>query len=180
MRIYKLAAIALVPMFMLGCETADDADTTFEDDPAVAEERAHEVGDTETLELGEIEDSGVSGDVRFTVIGMNETEVLVEVEGAEANTSYQAAIHQGTCDNVGQQRHDLGTVQINAEGNGATTMTLNVRLADVMDGSHVVALYGAADADADVDTQDPDAMTAGPQGLPVACGAISEYGAMGW
>lgn len=183
MRIYKLAALAIVPLFLFGCDTADDRDTTFDDDPAVAEERAHEVGDTETLNLGEIEDSGVTGDVRFTVISMNETEAMVEVDDAQPNTSYQAAIHQGTCDNVGQQRYDLGTIQTNAEGNGATTMTLNVRLVDVMDGYHVVALYGAADVDADeqADPEDPDAMTAGPQGLPVACGEISEHGTtMGW
>jgi hypothetical protein len=192
MRIYKLGALAIVPLFLLGCPSPDDRDTTYDDDPAVAEERAHDVGDTETLNLGEIEDSGVTGDVRFTVISMNETEVLVEVDDAHPNTTYHAAIHQGTCDNVGQQRHDLGTIQTNAEGDGATTMTLNVRLVDVMDGRHVVALYGAADTDADHtadqrtdaqdrDAQDRDAMTtAGPQGLPVACGEISEHGTLGW
>lgn len=185
MKIYKLGALAIVPLFLLGCPAPDEQEPTMDEDPAVAEERAHEVGDTETVSLGEVEDSGVTGDARFTVITMNETEALIEVDDAQPNASYQAGIYQGTCDNVGQQRHELGAVQTNEEGAGASTTSLSVRLADVMDGNHVVALYGAPDMGADQTgaqdpaVQDPDAMTT-PQGMPIACGEISEHGAMGW
>jgi hypothetical protein len=183
MRFYKLTALALVPLFMAGCEGPEE-DPMLDDD-RTAEERVHQVGDTETLSLGEINDSGVSGDVRFTVLTEQETDVVVEVNDAQPNATYQVAIHRGTCDTVGQQTHPLETVQTNAEGDGAGSTTLNVRLAQVMDGNHVVALYGPAardngtdartDADTDMDVDQP------ATDLPVACGEIGEAGTgLGW
>lgn len=186
--IRKLSTLAVVPFFLVACEPAED-EPMFEDEPAVAEERAHEVGDTETLNLSEIEDSGVTGDVRFTVLSENQTEVMVEVQDARPNTSYQVAIHQGTCDAVGQERHALGTVQTTETGDGAATTTLNTRLVSVMDGNHVVAVHGAragTDDGVDLDPTDEDATaeTGAPMAAaerPVACGEISEHGTtLGW
>lgn len=194
--IRRLSTLAVIPLFLVACDPQDD--DAYVEDRDVAEERAHEVGDTETLNLGEVEDSGVSGDVRFTVLGENETDVIVEVHDAQPNATYQVAIHQGQCDNVGNQRHQLDAIQTNAEGNGASTTTLNVRLVTVMDGNHAVALHGPRAADADTRTDrpvtetertDPDTdpdMTdedraARLADLPVACGEISEHGAgLGW
>jgi hypothetical protein len=188
MRIHKLAAFALAPFVLLACEPQTDGDPMLEDD-GVAEERAHQIGDTETLNLGEVDDSGVTGDVRFTVLTMNETDVVIEVDDAQPNASYQVAIHQGTCDTVGQQRYPLESIQTNAEGDGATSTTLNIRLADVMDGNHVVALYGprsVADGDADtaddtdLDPTDDDMDVRATGDRPVACGEIGEFGGLGW
>lgn len=182
MKMYKLGVLAVVPFFLLGCERPED-DTTLMDEDRVTEERAHQVGDTETVNLTDIEDSGVTGDARFTVITQNETEVLVELEDAAPNTTYQVAIHQGTCDNVGQERHQLETVQTNEEGNGASSTTLGVQLANVMDGNHVVAVHGERDTDATVDETETEADEATAQigALPVACGDISEHGTgLGW
>ncbi len=197
--IRKLSTLAVIPFFLAACEPREDDAAVF-DDTEVAEERAHEVGDTETLNLSDVDDSGVSGDVRFTVISQNETEALVEVHDARPNTTYQVAIHQGRCDAVGQQRHELESIQTNEQGNGASSTTLNVRLVNVMDGYHVVALHGEradydrdatmrddtptdatttpADRPADADMDDP-AYTATDR--PVSCGEISEHGtALGW
>lgn len=192
--IRRLSTLAVIPLFLVACETREDDAYVDERDPA--EERAHEVGDTETLNLSEIEDSGVNGEVRFTVLAENETDVIVELHDAQPNSSYQVAIHQGQCDNVGQQRHQLDAIQTNAEGHGASTTTLNVRLASVMDGNHAVALHGARHMDAetttettttqptttDADTDPTTADTATQVGdLPVACGEISEHGTgLGW
>jgi hypothetical protein len=185
MKIYKLAAIAVAPLLFLGCET-DDREPMVEDD-GVAEERTHQIGDTETLGLGDVNDSGVTGDVRFTVLTDNETDVVIEVHDGQPNATYQAAIYHGSCDAVGQQSHALDAVQTNAEGEGATSTTLNVRLANVMDGNHVVALYGPASPDADRDADDTmrtdeDAdVTTATADLPVACGEISRAGTgLGW
>jgi hypothetical protein len=178
--IRRLSTLAVIPFFLVACDPQEDE--AYYDDRDVAEERAHEIGDTETLSLGEVENSGVSGDVRFTVLGENETDVVVEVHDAQPNTSYQVAIHQGTCDNVGSQRHQLDTVETDAQGHGASSTTLNARLVSVMDGNHVVALHGARvtqDTDTDATDMDEDDMVAGD--LPVACGEISEHGTgLGW
>jgi hypothetical protein len=190
MRIYKLTALAVAPLFLAGCPGPEE-DPMIEDD-RVAEERVHQPGDTETLNLGEMHDSGVSGDVRFTVLTERETDVVIEVQDAQPNATYQAAIRQGTCDAVGQQRHALETIQTNEQGDGAASTTLNVQLAQVMDGRHVVTLHGpAARVDrtdvrtdrpaTDPDATDPEATEAVPADAPVACGEISEAGTgLGW
>jgi len=201
--IRKLSTLAVIPFFLAACEPRDDDAAVF-DDTQVAEERAHEVGDTETLNLSDVDNSGVSGDVRFTVMSQNETTAMVEVADARPNTTYQVAIHQGQCDAVGQQRHELETIQTNAQGDGASTTTLNTRLVNLMDGNHVVALHGErADYDRTDRPMDPttDTRTDAPGTTPdtrtdadrddmttqtgvdrpVACGEISEHGTgLGW
>jgi hypothetical protein len=186
----KLSVLVLVP-FLAACPAPEDETRT---DPA--EERVHEIGDTETVNISEVEDSGVRGDVRFTVLGENETDVLVEVRDARPNATYQVAVHQGTCDNPGAQQHTLDTIQTNEQGDGASTTTLNVRLANVMDGNHVVALHGPRsgdngdatrdrdadrDADYDADRDADDQPRTDRADLPVACGEIGQAGtATGW
>jgi hypothetical protein len=184
MKIYKLGVFAVLPLFLLGCDPQDEP--AFTDDDLATEERTHEVGDTETVGLSAVEDSGVTGDARFTVLSQNETDVIVEIEDAVPNATYQVAIHRGTCDNVGAQAHQLDAVQTNEQGNGAISTSLNVRLANVTDGNHVVAVYGPrADHDADQDPDDDpdrtdaDQPTAQTGDLPVACGDISG-GGLGW
>jgi hypothetical protein len=198
MKIYKLAAIAVAPLFLAGCPGPED-DPMLDDD-RTTEERVHQVGDTETLGLGEVDDSNVTGDVRFTVLSEQETDVVVEVNDAMPNATYQAAIHRGTCDAPGQQVHALETIQTNAEGDGAGSTTLNIRLAQVMDGNHVVALHGPAapdartdvrtdtrtdapaDARTDIDTDvETDLRTDVRTDRPVSCGEIGEAGnVLGW
>ncbi len=178
MRIYKLAAVAVAPLFLLGCPAPEEE--PWDEDP-VAEERVHQIGDTETLNLSEMHDSGVTGDVRFTVLTDWETDVVLEVDDARPNASYQAAIHMGTCDELGEERYSLNTVQTDQQGHGAASVTLDVRLADVMDGNHVVALFGPA-ADDDYMEDDPDAEDdeqVMDRDAPVACGEIGEVGQVG-
>jgi hypothetical protein len=189
MKIYKLGVFAVLPMFLLGCDPQDEP--AFTDDDRATEERTHEVGDTETVGLSEIEDSGVTGDARFTVLSQNETDVIVEIEDAAPNATYRVAIHRGTCDNVGAQAHQLDSLETNAEGDGALSTSLNVMLANVTDGNHVVAVYGPrADHDRDLDTDrtvdrdtldvaDAERQTVQTGELPVACGDISGT-TMGW
>jgi hypothetical protein len=194
----KLGTLAIVPLFLVACEPRDET----ADDVAVAEEREHQVGDTENVNLSEINDSGVSGDARLTVLAMNETDILVEVSDARPNSTYQAAIHQGTCDQLGQQRHALDGIQTNQQGNGAMTTTLNVGLSNLTEGEYVVAVFGEPTRDGAWDddatrtdaettqqqdetveqrTDDPDRQwVTGPGGeRAVACGAIGGT-TMGW
>jgi hypothetical protein len=168
MRIHQLSAIAVLPFFLLACDTDDRDDTTFANDTLVTDTaadtdtREHQVGDEETVTLGDLHDSGVTGNARFTVMSQNETEVMLEVEDGPANGSMQAHIHRGTCDNPGEAVHDLEAVSTDAEGRGVSTTTVNVRLANIMDGNHVIAAHDAA-------------------GQPVTCADIPEHnGMMGW
>jgi hypothetical protein len=189
MKIYKLGVFAVLPLFLLGCDPQDEP--AFTDDDRATEERTHQIGDTETVGLSEIEDSGVTGDARFTVLSQNETDVIVEIEDAAPNATYRVAIHRGTCDNVGAQAHQLDSLETNAEGDGALSTSLNVQLANVTDGNHVVAVYGPrADRDRDLDRDrtvdrdtldvaDAERQTAQTGELPVACGDISGTN-MGW
>lgn len=192
MKIYKLGVFAVLPLFLLGCDPQEEP--AFTDDDRATEERTHQVGDTETVGLSEIEDSGVSGDARFTVLSDTQTDVIVEIEDAMPNATYRVAIHQGTCDNVGMQAHQLDSIETNEQGNGALSTALTVQLASVTDGNHVVAVYGpraerdtdatadpATEAPADADQQttaDQQATQAGE--LPVACGDVSGGTDMGW
>jgi hypothetical protein len=191
MKIYKLGALAVLPLFLLGCDPQDEP--AFTDDDRATEERTHEIGDTETVGLSQVENSGVSGDARFTVLSMNETDVIVEIEDAVPNATYRVAIHRGTCDNVGAQAHQLDSVETNAQGDGALSTALNVRLANLTDGNHVVAVYGpradngtvrtqdqrTMDQPADTPVADRDPQTTQVGDLPVACGDISGTG-LGW
>jgi hypothetical protein len=182
MKIYKLGVFAVLPLFLLGCDPQDEP--AFTDDDLATEERTHEVGDTETVGLSAIEDSGVTGDARFTVLSMNETDVIVEIEDAAPNATYRVAIHRGTCDNVGAQAHQLDSIETNEQGNGALSTSLNVQLANVTDGNHVVAVYGPRADHGDADTRtdaDPDAeeQATATGDRPVACGDISG-GGLGW
>jgi hypothetical protein len=169
MRIYKLGAIALIPFFLAACPDADrDADPMVADDtlaadtPATDDTREHQVGDEETVTLGDLRDSGVTGNARFTVMSQNETEVMLEVEDGPANASMQAHIHRGTCDNPGEAVHDLEAVSTDADGRGVSTTTVNVRLANIMDGNHIIAAHAE-------------------DGQPVTCADIPEHnGMMGW
>jgi len=165
MRIYKLSVIAVLPFFLAACPDADRDrdpmvnDTVAVDTPATAE---HQVGDEETVTLGDLRDSGVTGNARFTVMSQNETEVMLEVADGPPNSSMQAHIHRGTCDNPGQAVHDLEAVSTDAEGRGVSTTTVNARLASIMDGNHIIAAHDEA-------------------GQPVTCADIPDHdGVMGW
>jgi hypothetical protein len=98
--------------------------------------------------------SGVTGQAQFTGQGA-QTMVMVNLT-AQGNTTHSGHIHTGTCDAPGPVVVPLQDVTL-ANGTGSSSSTIDVPLATVMNGQHIVAYHAGSGADA---------------GAPVVCGAI--------
>ena len=105
--------------------------------------------------------SGVTGQAQFmdhsggTMVTVNLT--------AQGNTTHSGHIHTGTCDAPGQVVAPLQDVTL-ANGTGSSSSTLQIPLATVMNGQHIVAYHQGQGENA---------------GAPVVCGQIpAQAGAM--
>lgn len=93
-------------------------------------------GATRMIELGTLNNSGVTGSVMLTDVGTGLTEVVVRVEPA-GNLDMPAHIHPGTCvELVPQPRYPLRNVV-----NGASTTVVPATLADLMAGDLAVNVH---------------------------------------
>lgn len=98
--------------------------------------------------------SGVTGQAQFmdhsggTMVTVNLT--------AQGNTTHSGHIHTGTCDAPGEVVAPLQDVTL-ANGTGSSSSTLQIPLATVMNGQHIVAYHQGQGANA---------------GAPVVCGQI--------
>ena len=68
-------------------------------------------------------------------------------------------MHTGTCDSPGEVVVPLESVSVDATGAGTSTSTVQVPLATVMNGQHIVAVHEAG----------------GNPGNPIACAAIPQH-----
>lgn len=95
---------------------------------------------TRTIELGTLNNSGVTGSVTLTDVGTGLTEVVVRVDPA-GNLDMPAHIHPGTCvELVPQPRYPLRNVV-----NGASTTVVPAALADLMAGDLAVNVHRSND-----------------------------------
>lgn len=99
--------------------------------------------------------SGVTGQAQFMDHGGGQTMVTVNLTG-QGSSTHSGHIHTGTCDAPGQVVAPLQDVTL-ANGTGTSTSTVNVPLATVMNGQHIVAYHQGQGASA---------------GAPVVCGQI--------
>lgn len=99
--------------------------------------------------------SGVTGQAQFMDHGQGQTMVTVNLAG-QGSSTHSGHIHQGTCDALGSVVAPLQDVTL-ANGTGTSTSTVQVPLATVMNGQHVVAYHQGQGANA---------------GAPVVCGQI--------
>lgn len=104
--------------------------------------------------------SGVTGQAQFMDHGSGSTMVTVNLT-AQGNSTHSGHIHTGTCDAPGDVVVPLQDVTL-ANGTGSSSSTLQVPLATVMNGQHIVA-YHASSGD--------------NPGAPVVCGTIPAMGA---
>jgi hypothetical protein len=74
------------------------------------------------------------------------THVVLDVHQAPANTTLQAAVHQGQCGTPGAQVASLGPVTTSAAGAGRGEAHLNVPAHLVFDGQHHIQLHGGGAA----------------------------------
>jgi hypothetical protein len=106
--------------------------------------------------------SGVTGQAQIMDHGNGSTMVTVNLM-AQGNSTHSGHIHTGTCDAPGDVVVPLQDVTL-ANGTGSSSSTLQVPLATVMNGQHIVA-YHASSGD--------------NPGAPVVCGTIPAMAAGG-
>lgn len=99
--------------------------------------------------------SGVTGQMQAMAHGGNETMVSVTLM-APGTTTHSGHIHEGTCDAPGKVVVPLQDVTL-ANGQGMSSTTLQIPVATVMNGQHIVAYHEKSGAE---------------PGKPVVCGAI--------
>lgn len=99
--------------------------------------------------------SGVTGQAQFMEHGQGQTMVTVNLT-AQGGGTHSGHIHQGTCDSLGPVVVPLQDVTL-ANGAGSSTSTVDVPLATVMSGQHIVAYHASSGAN---------------PGAPVVCGQI--------
>ena len=130
--------------------------------PAPMADSAHTSASNPTVQLAQLGNSGISGQAQFMEHGPGQTMVTVTLTGPGSG-AHPGHIHAGTCDNLGAVVAPLQAVE-RANGNGTSTSTVEVPLATVMNGQHVVNYHAGTGAN-------PMA--------PVACGQIPAQGGGG-
>lgn len=106
--------------------------------------------------------SGVTGQAQFMDQGGTATMVMVTLT-AQGNSTHSGHIHTGTCDAPGDVVVPLEDVTL-ANGTGSSSSTIQVPIATVMNGQHIVAYHQGQGESA---------------GAPVVCGTIPAMAAGG-
>lgn len=144
----------------------DPAFRTDEPAPMVAVPDTGDVGMTVTGNLAEVYRSGVDGGVTLTGVD-GQTQAFIRVSGVQPNLTVAVALHQGTCDDVGQTVATLGQIQVDGTGIGTATTVAPVSPQQVMDGRHSVRVYsGPSDAVPPVACATIPAVTPTPPTIP--------------
>lgn len=141
-----------------GMATGDTAMTT----PMAADTGMGAQGMGGAVTMNAVGTSGVTGQAQFMDQGGTATMVMVTLT-APGSTTHSGHIHTGTCDAPGDVVVPLQDVTL-ANGTGSSSSTIQVPLATVMNGQHIVAYHQGAGAEA---------------GAPVVCGAIPAMAAGG-
>jgi hypothetical protein len=129
--------------------------------PAMAD-TAHSSASNPTVQLAQLGSSGITGTAQLMEHGAGQTMVTVTLSGPGSG-AHPGHIHSGTCENLGAVVAPLQAVE-RANGNGTSTSTVEVPLATVMNGQHVVNYHAGTGAN-------PMA--------PVACAQIPAQGGGG-
>lgn len=138
-RVFKaLTLLVVVPFVLAACERqqeADDTATTQETTPPVQTAPM-----TVTSQFTPVSESGVTGDLEVTAKG-ELTDVKVTLRGAPNGASLPGHIHQGTCEAPGEIVLPLNPITTDAAGAGMATTTVALPIANVANGSQVVAYH---------------------------------------
>jgi hypothetical protein len=170
MRSTPFWALAALPFALAACGGGDDevAEGTAEGTTVVADSGTMAPTQPMTADTGmsgaqamggavamnAVGSSGVTGQAQFMSQGEG-TMVTVNLT-AQGNTTHSGHIHQGTCDAPGEVVVPLQDVTL-SNGAGSSSSTIQVPLATVMNGQHIVAYHAGSGADT---------------GAPVVCGQI--------
>jgi hypothetical protein len=123
MKIANVLSLVLVPGLLLAC-APDDTDEPWAD-PAAEAPPPEERREVRDIGLSDMFDSGVTGEAQMTAVGAQH-EVMVRMENAQPNTSYQGGVYRGTCDEPMDRVAQLQAIETNAMGAGSATSTVNI------------------------------------------------------
>ncbi len=150
-----LTLVALLPLAACAGDTEapiEDMDTAPQAAPeaAPAGEMLHH-----TIELGEMNDSGVSGEA-MAMHSDDAVVIMIELDGLPGEGEYDAHIHTGSCADGGPVSVPLDPVIGLPDGTGASTTTLEIDEID-QDEPHFIMVHGQG-------------------GNPIACGDMEGHG----
>lgn len=136
-----LALTAVLPFTFLAC--GDDASNIDEDIQDAANDAADDVAtgvegfdEPETVDLTELNGSGVSGDALMTPEGNDKTRISFELDVAGEDAALTAGIWEGECSAVsGAAAFDLGAVD-----EGVGTASTDTSLQKIKEGNYVLAV----------------------------------------
>jgi ABC-type glycerol-3-phosphate transport system substrate-binding protein len=169
MKIRRLCLLACVPLALGACGASDAAKETGEADstsapptdttatvvPLPPDSAPH---DTMRVALAAVNASGITGDAVVSGSGSG-AQVVLTLRGAKAAGTHQAHVHSGTCAQPGPPVAPLQPVTVDASGTGSSTSTIDVGMAALMDGGHIVSAHEAG----------------GNPGAMIACGRIEAH-----
>lgn len=171
MKSTRLWALAALPFALAACGGADEEVAVGDADavavvpadgsmPATTMPADTGMGATPMagmVTMNPVGSSGVSGQAQFMDHGGGaETMVMVNLTAPSGSSTHAGHIHQGTCDAPGEIVVPLQDVTL-ANGTGSSSSTIQVPLATVMNGQHIVAYHESAGDN---------------PGAPVVCGSI--------
>ena len=91
--------------------------------------------ETVIVELGVVNNSGVSGKATLTLVD-NKTVVVINLTGAPEGIAQPTHIHQGTCANLGGPKYPLEGVK-----NCVSETTVDVKLSDLTTGDFAINVH---------------------------------------
>jgi hypothetical protein len=160
-----LSAALFLPFALVACGPADDADVDAGDDlgaPAATpapEPAAPDMAEMTTA-FAPVGGSTIGGEVVIDDENDGQaTEVTVRLTGSTAAAVHQGHIHTGTCDAPGEAVAPLEPITVGDDGNGESTVTVQIPTMTVANGSHIVVYHEAN----------------GAPGAPVVCAAIPAH-----
>lgn len=168
----KILLLSL-PLGMIACGQGADNINTDRENLAVTADTSSTYGDpnvaapmtrvpdsnmnmTVAGQLGEVNNSGVQGNLSLTAIPAG-TRILLSVSNVQAGSTLEIALEPGKCGTPSQGTNVVGTMQIDASGGGSTTVDAPIPATTVMNGEHSLVV------------KTPQA---GPATPPLACADI--------
>jgi hypothetical protein len=159
MRVSRALLAVPLAVALVACGGDDrPADDTFGTEEAV---QSPAVTDAPSAPSGgavafrELNESGVDGDVTFAARD-GETEIRANIAaGGPPYSNLAGHVHAGSCDAPGAPVHPLEPIPTQSGGYGEAITILEVPLAEIADGNHVVVYHGAG-------------------GAPIACAEVRE------
>lgn len=149
MRNYPILGALVLGAALAACSGATTGSTS--DNPAPAGYKASgadsAAAGTQTVQLQSVNNSGITGTAVLHPDGNKTSVMLMLVPAAGGTTAGQehaAHVHTGTCAEPGPIVAPLGTVKGDDKGYNSTTADVDIPIATLTDGQHVVAAHATA------------------------------------